>query len=68
MMTLNLMKMRVTFKELINKSLKEIQNTIKQVKNMNKTVQDLKIKIEAIKKTQMKATLKMESLVGDQKL
>ena len=31
---------------------KEIQeNTIKQVKEMNKTVQDLKMKIEAIKKT-----------------
>jgi hypothetical protein len=36
----------------MSKSLKEIQvNTIKQVKEMNKTVQDLEMEIEAIKKT-----------------
>jgi hypothetical protein len=34
----------------MNKSIKEIQeNTIKQMKKMNKTVQDLKMEIEAIK-------------------
>ena len=38
-------------KEEMNKY-KEIQeNTIKQVKGMNKTVQDLKMKIEAMEKT-----------------
>ena len=37
-----------TFKEKINKSLKEIQqSTITQVKEMNKTIQDLKMEIEA---------------------
>jgi hypothetical protein len=36
----------------MNNSLKEIhENTIKQVKEMHKIVQDLKRKIEAIKKT-----------------
>jgi hypothetical protein len=35
----------------INNSLKEIQeNTIKQVKELNKNVQDLKLEIETIKK------------------
>jgi cytoplasmic iron level regulating protein YaaA (DUF328/UPF0246 family) len=35
-----------------NKSLKEIQkSTIKQVKELNKVVQDLKIKVETIMKT-----------------
>ena len=29
---------------------------------MNKTIQDLKMEIEAIKKTQMEATLEMENL------
>lgn len=39
-------------KEERNKSLKEIQeNTIKQVKKINKKVQDLKMEIEAIKKS-----------------
>ena len=52
-----------TFKEDTNNSLKEIQeNTIKQVKEMNKMVQHLKTDIEAIKKTQMEAPLEMENL------
>lgn len=52
-----------TFKEEMNKSLKEIQeNTIKLVKEMNKTVQDLKREIEAIMKTQTKGILEMENL------
>lgn len=39
-------------KEERNKPLEEIQgNTIKQVKEMNKIVQNLKMEIEAIKKT-----------------
>jgi predicted HicB family RNase H-like nuclease len=45
------------------KSLKEIQeNTIKQVKELNKTIQDLKMEIETIKKTQREATLDMDNL------
>lgn len=41
----NLVKIIEAFKEEINKSFKEIQkNTYKQVKKMNKTVQDLKMK------------------------
>ena len=41
------------FKEEMNKSLKEIQeNTIKQMKGINKTVKDLKLEINTIKKTQ----------------
>ena len=51
------------FKEEMNKSLKEIQeNTFKQVKDMNKTVQDLKIQIDAINKIQTEGILKMENL------
>lgn len=43
-------------------SLKDIQeNTIKQVKEINKTMQYLKVEIEAIKKTN-KAILEMENL------
>jgi hypothetical protein len=57
------MKQVDSLKEKTNKSIREIQeNTIKQVKEMNKTVQDLKIEIEAIKKSQMEAILEMENL------
>jgi methyl-accepting chemotaxis protein len=46
-----------------NTFLKEIQeNTIKWVKEMNKTVQNLKIEIETTKKTQVEETLVMENL------
>jgi hypothetical protein len=39
------------FKEETNKCFKEIQEkTVKQVKEMNKTVRDLKMEIKAIKK------------------
>ena len=42
----------------INNSLKEIQeNTTKQVKELNKTIQDLKMDIETIKKSQRETTL-----------
>ena len=37
-------------------------NTIKQVKELNKEIQDLKVEIETIKKTQMEANLEMENL------
>jgi hypothetical protein len=49
-----------TLKEETNTSLKE--NTIKQVKELNKVIQDLKMEGERIKKTQMEATLEMENL------
>jgi hypothetical protein len=42
------------FKEEINEPLKYLQeNKIKQVKGMSKTVQELKVEIELIKKTQI---------------
>lgn len=45
----------------MNKDLKEIQkNTNKQVKKMNKTFQDLKMEIEAMKKMQTKGILEMK--------
>lgn len=48
-------------KEEINKSLKEIQgNTNKQVKEMDKTVQDLKVEIETTKKTQSEEIMEMK--------
>jgi hypothetical protein len=53
--------MRKAFKEEMNKSHKEVQeNTIKTVK-MNKTVQDLKMEIEAMKKTQMRLSWRWET-------
>ena len=49
------------FKEEMNKSLGEIhKNTIKRVKEMIKTAQDMKMEIEAIKKTQTEEILEME--------
>jgi chromosome segregation ATPase len=45
------------------KTLKELQeNTTKQVKELNKTMQDLKMEIETIKKSQRKTTLEIENL------
>jgi hypothetical protein len=45
------MKIIESFEEDINNSLKEIQeNTGKQVKALNKVIQDLKVKLETIKK------------------
>jgi hypothetical protein len=46
-----------------NKSLKDIQeNTNKQVKEVSKTVQDMKMKIDAKKKAQTEGILEMENL------
>lgn len=46
-----------------NNYLKEIQqNAIRQVKELNKTVQELKIKIETIIKTKREATQDMDTL------
>jgi hypothetical protein len=51
-----------TLKEEANKR-KEIQeNTIKQVKDINKTIQVMEMKIEAIKKIQTEAILEMVTL------
>jgi hypothetical protein len=50
------MKIIEAFKEKINKSLREIQeNTVKQVKEMNKTVQYLNMEIEEKKRKKRKA-------------
>jgi flagellar motility protein MotE (MotC chaperone) len=58
-----LMKIIESFKKDINNSLKEIQkNTGKQVKELNKSIQDLKVQVEPIKKTQTEAKLEMENL------
>jgi hypothetical protein len=57
------MKILESFKENNNNSLKEIQeNTGKQVKELNKAIQDLKLEVETIKKTQIEANLEMENL------
>ena len=46
------MKIIDSFKEDSNNSLKEIwENTGKQVKELNKAIQDLKVEVETIKKT-----------------
>jgi prefoldin subunit 5 len=50
-------------KEETQKSLKELQeNTTKQVKELNKTIKDLKMKVETIKKSQRETTLEIENL------
>jgi DNA-binding Lrp family transcriptional regulator len=47
----------------MQKSLKELhENTTKQVKELNKTIQDLKMEIETIKKSQRETTLDIENL------
>ena len=58
----NTFKQAKALKEEANKH-KEIQeNIVKQVKDMNKTVQDLKGEIEVTKKTQTEIKLEMEYL------
>jgi hypothetical protein len=57
-----LMKIIESFKEDINSSLQEIQeNRDKQVKELNKVTQDLKVKVKTIKKTHMEANLEMKT-------
>ena len=57
------MKIVESCKKDINNSLKEIQkNTGKHEKELNKVIQDLKVEVETIKKTQMEAKLEMENL------
>ena len=51
-MMMMMMMMMEDYKKEINNSLKEIQeNTSKQVKELNKTIQDLKMEVETIKKS-----------------
>ena len=48
---------------------KEIQkNIIKQVKEMNKTGQDMKVEIESIKKTQIEGNLGMKTEISEASL
>jgi chromosome segregation ATPase len=50
-------------KEETQKSLEALQeNTNKQVKELNKTIQDLKLEVETIKKSQREKTLEIENL------
>ena len=45
------------------KSIKELQeNTTKQVKEFNKTIQDLKMELEKMKKSQREITMEIEIL------
>jgi hypothetical protein len=58
-----LMMMMEDYKKEINNSLKEIQeNTSNQVKILNKTIQDLKMEVETMKKSQRENTLEIENL------
>jgi RNA processing factor Prp31 len=51
------------YKKDINNSLKEIQeNASKQVKELNKTIQDVKTDVETIKKLQRETILEIENL------
>jgi hypothetical protein len=51
------------FKEETQKCLRKLQeNTTKQVMDLNKTTQDLKMEVETIKKTQKKTSLEIETL------
>ena len=59
----NTSKKLEALKEETQKSLKELQeNTIQQGKEMNKAIQDLKMEIETIKKSQRETTLELENL------
>ena len=46
----------------INPLEKYRKKTIKQVKELNKVIQDLKVEVGTIKKTQMEASMEMENL------
>jgi hypothetical protein len=57
----NTAKMVEILKEETQKSLKELQeNTTKQVMELNKTIQNLKMEVETIKKTQRETTLEIK--------
>jgi hypothetical protein len=59
----NTVKQVEDLKEETQKSLKELQeNTTKQVMELNKTIQDIKREVDTIKKTQIEATLEIETL------
>jgi uncharacterized protein YlxW (UPF0749 family) len=50
------------FREETQKCLRELQkNTTKQVMELNETIQDLKMEVETIKKTQRETTLEIET-------
>ena len=56
-------KQQEAFQEETQKSLRELQeNTTKQVMKLNKTIQNLKMEVETIKKTQRETTLEKEIL------
>jgi hypothetical protein len=57
-----LMMMMEDYKKDINNSLKEIQeNTSKQVKELNQIIQELKMEVETVKKSQRETTLEIEN-------
>jgi uncharacterized protein YukE len=56
-------KLVEALKKKAQKSLKELQeNTTKQVKELNKAIQDLKMEVETINKSQRETTLEIENL------
>jgi wobble nucleotide-excising tRNase len=58
-----LMMMMEDYKQDKNNSLKEIQeNTSKQVDELNKTIWDIKMEVEIVKKSQGETTLEIENL------
>jgi chromosome segregation ATPase len=58
----NTVKQVEALKEKTQKSIKELQkNTTKQVKEFYKTIQDLKLEVETIKKSQRETTLEIEN-------
>jgi hypothetical protein len=59
----NTAKQVEVLKKETQKSLKGLQeNTTKQMMELNKTIQDLKMEVETIKKSQRKTTLEIETL------
>lgn len=50
------------FKEGMNQSLKDIYKSTNSGKEMNKTVQDTRVKIESIKKAKAERNLEMKNL------
>jgi chromosome segregation ATPase len=59
----NIDKQVEALKEETQKSLKELQvNTTKQVTELHKTIQDLKLEIETINKSQIETTVEIENL------